>query len=239
MAMRDDPSSRAGDIQSPDHKKAWLVIGWFTPDYRPLASKLAASLDAHGAPYHLFAKDNSHGRWDVLRKPSIVLDAMAAYPDKTLVLMDVDCIVGGDIRPATQISGDVGVSVKARQSPWQRGIIITLGSRVVVFRPTEGARAFTAEWMRLCDQAKVGSSAEVGMAWAYVLRPDISYTHLDPRFAGREIGTGYDLDNIVIWHESEHEKGRRGSIKPVLKQIERRWFRSGRTKAALQKKKSG
>ena len=76
-------------LQKADTTKAWLVFGWFTPDYRPLADKLAASLDEVGAPYHLFAEEKSHGRWDVRRKPSIVLDAMAAYPDKTLVLMDV------------------------------------------------------------------------------------------------------------------------------------------------------
>ncbi len=234
--MRDDAPAAAGDFRKPDDKRPWLVIGWFTPDYRPLASKLAASLDAHDAPYHLFAREKSHGRWDVRRKPSIVLEAMAAYPDKTLILMDVDCIVGGDLAPATQISSDMAVSVKARQSPWQRGVIMTLGSRVVVFRPTEGARTFVAEWMRLCEQAKVGSSAEIGMAWAYVLHPEISYSHLDQRYAGREIGTGYDLDNIVVWHDSEHEKGHRLSIRAALKGIERRWFRAGRTKAALQKK---
>jgi hypothetical protein len=231
--MRDDAP---GDLHRPDNNKTWLVIGWFTPDYRPLAAKLAASLDAHGAPYHLFAKEKVHGGWDVRRKPSIVLDAMAAYPDKTLILMDVDSVVSGDLTPATQIQGDLAVSVKARQSPWQRGVILTLGSRVVVFRPTPGARAFVEEWMRHCEQAKVGSSAEVGMAWAYVLRPDISYTHLDPRYAGREIGTSRDLDNVVVWHDSEHEKGRRPSLKGVLKDIERRWFRAGRTKAVLQKK---
>ena len=147
-----------------------------------------------------------------------------------------DCIVTGDLTPATQFSGDVAFTVKGRQSPWQRGIILTVGSRVVVFRPTEGARAFTSEWMRLCEQAKVGSSAEVGMAWAYVLRPEISYTHLDQRFVGREIGTGYNLANIVVWHDSEHAKGHRPSIKSTLKAIERRWFRAGRTKAAMERK---
>jgi hypothetical protein len=236
MAMRDDAPGALGDLQRADSSKSWLVIAWFTPDYRALANKLAASLDAQGAPYHLFAKEKSHGRWDVRRKPSIVLEAMAAYPDKTLILMDVDCVVAGDLTPATQISTDLAVAVKARSSPWQRGIILTLGSRVVVFRPTEAARAFTAEWMRLSEQAKVGKSTEVGMAWAYVLRPDVTYTHLDQRYAGREIGAAYDLDNVVVWHDSEHEKESRLSIRNALKSIERRWFRAGRTKAAMQKK---
>jgi len=233
--MGDHAPARAGDIRCVDASKDWLVCGWFTPDYRPLAAKFATNLDAHGAPYHLFAEEKHPDGWDTRRKPSVALKAMDAYPGKTLVLMDVDCIVRGDITPATHIAADVGVSVKARQSLRQRGITITLGSRVVIFRPTEGARAFAAEWMRLCDQAKIGS-AEDSMVWAYTLRPDISYTHLDPRHAGREIGAGYDLDNIVIWHESEHEKGHWRSLKMALKHFERRWFRAGRTKAAMQTK---
>jgi hypothetical protein len=31
----------------------WVVCGWFTPDYRPWADKLTASLDAIGAPYDI------------------------------------------------------------------------------------------------------------------------------------------------------------------------------------------
>jgi hypothetical protein len=238
MAMQVDAPGALGDLQRADNKKAWLVIGWFTPDYRPLAAKLAASLEAHDAPYHLFVRQKNPAGWDVLRKPSVVLEAMAAYPDKTLVLMDVDCVVGGDLTPLMQMSADVGLSIKAHQNAWQRGIIIKLGSRVMVFRPTEAARAFTKEWKRLCEQAKAGSSAEVCLAWAFVQRPDVSFMHIDPRFAGREIGTGYELDNVVVWHESAHERGRPRSIKTALKDIERRWFRAGRTKAAAQKKLS-
>jgi hypothetical protein len=93
----------------------WLAIGWFTEDstYRPLAEALAANLSQHGAPFHLFAKP-SLGAWNTRRKPAVVLEAMDAYPGKTLVLMDVDCRLRGDIEPVTQIGGDVGIVVIAR-----------------------------------------------------------------------------------------------------------------------------
>ena len=68
----------------------WLVIGWFTEDstYRPLAEAFGANLSQHGAPFHLFAKP-SLGAWNTRWKPAVVLEAMDAYPGKTLVLMDV------------------------------------------------------------------------------------------------------------------------------------------------------
>jgi len=231
-ALADDAR---GDIQRVDAGKDWLVSGWFTPDYRPLAAKLAANLDAQGAPYHLFAKEKHPRGWDATRKASVVLEAMDAHPGKTLVLMDVDCIVGGDLAPLTQFEGDIAVAVKARPSPLWRGVVITLGSRVVAFRPTAKARSFVSEWHQLCGQSKTGS-AEDAMAWAYVRRPDVSYILLDPRYEGREVDAGYNASDIVIWHESAHEKGSGRSLKMTLKHIERRWFRSGRTKAAIETK---
>jgi hypothetical protein len=69
-----------------------------------------------------------------------------AYPDKTVVLMDVDCRLRGDIEPMTQIGGDVGIVVIARnvrrRRRWAHWLSVECSSRVVVFRQTEGARAF-------------------------------------------------------------------------------------------------
>lgn len=127
----------------------WLVTGWFTPNYRPLAEAFAANLSEHGAPFHLFAKP-SLGAWNTRRKPAVVLEAMDAYPGKTVVLMDVDCRLRGDIEPVTQIGGDVGIVVIARnvrrRRRWAHWLSVECSSRVVVLRPTEGARAFARTW---------------------------------------------------------------------------------------------
>jgi hypothetical protein len=128
----------------------WLVIGWFTPDYRPLAETFAANLFRRCAPFHLWAKPELAPGWNTSRKPSVVLEAMDAYPGKTLVLMDVDCIVQGDMSPAANIAGDVGITILARnmrrKGRWQYWIAAEASSRVVVFRNTEGARAFARRW---------------------------------------------------------------------------------------------
>src|SRR5688572_28398855 len=136
-AMRDDLSA-SGDLVG-GQVGDWLVTGWFTPDYWQLAEAFAANLTEHRARYHLFAKPKSERGWNTWRKPSVVLEAMDAYPDRTIVLMDVDCAVRGDIAPLTRIEADVGLNMKARQprthGRWKRRLTISISSRVVTFRP--------------------------------------------------------------------------------------------------------
>src|SRR5690349_7497314 len=73
-----------------------VVIGWFTPDYRELASRFSVNLDHYELPYHLIAQPLRES-WDTSLKPAIVLRAMEMYPNKSIVLMDVDCKITGDI----------------------------------------------------------------------------------------------------------------------------------------------
>jgi hypothetical protein len=222
----------SGDLVRRSNDHPWLVAGWFTPDYGPRAKQLASSLDAVGAPYHLWSRDKVTGGWDVLRKAAVVLQTMDAYPGKTLVLMDVDCVVRGDIAPATNLAADVALTIKPRLSRnllwWQRRLVVTLGSRVMVFRPTEGARSFAQEWDRLCAQTRRGRSAEIPLAWAFLLRPDLSYAQLDKRYAGREVDLSGDVpSDAVICHDRAHGK------RTLLQAVEQRLFRKGRTKGAV------
>jgi hypothetical protein len=215
----------------------WLVVGWFTPDYRPLAERLAANLTAHGAPFHLWAKPKLAAGWNTKRKPQIVLEAMEAYPDKTLILMDVDCLVKGDLSPVASIATDIGIALKPREGRKSR-VVFTASSRVVVFRPTASARSFAETWAELCE-ASGRSNDEPSLAWAYVRRPDLTYTQLDQRYIGREVNTANAVDGIVIWHDSAHDpvRGRSSwgaAVRHLLKRLEMRYFRSGATRAALQ-----
>src|SRR5262245_42953256 len=91
-----DTHKPLGDLKG-GRVEDWLVIGWFTEDatYRPLAERFATNLAEHGAPFHLFAKPVLGKGWNTWRKPSVVLEAMDAYPGKAIVLMDVDCTVRG------------------------------------------------------------------------------------------------------------------------------------------------
>jgi hypothetical protein len=212
----------------------WLVVGWFTPDYRPLAEAFAANLTEHGAPYHLFAKPKLGGGWDTTRKPSVVLEAMDAYHGKTLVLMDVDCVVRGDITPVTEIDGDMGVILIARDAHKGRlvkhWLMVEASSRVVVFKPTDSARLFTERWQRQIERSNFGHD-EHSMAWSILQSPDVRFAYIPQAFSAREISQ--DVPGAVIVHESEHERQKRserGGLKRWLRAIERP-FRTGRTKA--------
>ena len=136
---------------------AYIVAGWFTecPVYRPLAERFAANLDDHSIPFHLYAKPRLSNGWDTRRKPTVALEALDAYPGKTIILMDVDCRVYGDITPLHDVPGDIGLTIRARPlmrrgQPRPRQAVVRVSSRVVVFRPFAGAVAFAKEWQRLC-----------------------------------------------------------------------------------------
>jgi hypothetical protein len=228
--MRDD-LSLSGDLIG-GQVGDWLVTGWFTPNYRPLAEAFAANLSEHGAPFHLFAKP-SLGAWNTRRKPAVVLEAMDAYSGKTVVLMDVDCRLRGDIEPVTQIGGDVGIVVIARnvrrRRRWAHWLSVECSSRVVVFRPTDGARAFAQSWADTIERSTVNHD-EHSMAWAYLSSPGIHFDYIDQRFSAREIGR---IPDAIIEHDSAHDEARRasrGRFKTLLREFERRLLRTGRTR---------
>jgi hypothetical protein len=218
--------------------KDWLVVAWFTDDYRTLAEQLAFQLKAVGAPYHLFRRDKPAHGWDPRQKPSVVMHAMQTHPGKTLILMDVDCIVRGDIEPVTRFEGDVGISLKARQKYRKRGgqqpLVVTISSRVVVFKPTPGAWTFVTEWERLCKQTEAIDD-ETAMAWAYLKKPGVAYAQLDQRYAGQEINVPSLTKDVVILHDSAHDPQGSLTIRNMLKAFERRFLRTGRSKARIQR----
>jgi hypothetical protein len=211
----------------------WLVTGWFTPDYRPLAEKFATNLAEHGVPYHLWAMPSA-GAWNTRRKPSIVRETMNTYPGRTVVLMDVDCVVRGDIAPVVNTETDIGIIVIGRNmkkgSKFRHWIAAECSSRIVVFRPTEGAREFVRRWAEQIDRSEFNHD-EHSMVWALLASlPTTRFSYIDQRYSARELG---QISDAVIEHDSAHDEQRRaqrGPFKLALRQIERRLFRTGRTR---------
>jgi hypothetical protein len=231
--MREEShTATAGDIKG-GAQGDWLVTGWFTPNYRPLAEKLAANLTEFNAPFHLWAKSKAASGWNTWRKPSVVIETLDAYPGRTVILMDTDCIVRGDLAPMVDFDGDVSLTLKARHVRLLHGLhkrlTLKTSSRVVVFRPTAGARLFAQEWERLL-QSSPYEGDEVCMVMAFLRRAEISYCHLDPRFAGDEVGN--TVSDAVISHYGAHGRTKSSRLGNALKEIERRCFRRGRSQAA-------
>jgi hypothetical protein len=169
------------DIVDVANAGQWLVVGWFTPDYRLWAVRLERSLQTLGVPHHLAACRKQHGTWaaETTRKPQIVAEMMARYPGKTLVLLDVDCTVRRPLEPLVEtLKGDVAAFVRAK--PTGRGkerARIKILSGTMVFRPTAGAQSFVRAWsaaLRECDAADVDQTAlmiALGRATDFTFQP--------------------------------------------------------------------
>jgi hypothetical protein len=233
--MRDD-LSLSGDLVG-GQIGDWLVIGWFSEDasYRKLAETFAANLAEHGAPYHLFAK-SSLGTWNTRRKPAVVLEAMSLYPGKTLVLCDVDCVIRGNISRVTQFAGDIGICAQARNVTkgrrFKHWLAFETSSRVVVFRPTEGASAFASKWAETVERSAFNHD-EHSQAWALLSSlPTTRFEYIDQKYSGREVG---QIEGAIIEHDSAHDEARRasrGRLKTWLRNVERRFLRTGKTRSA-------
>ena len=108
MTVAEPQSASGGDIIGSASPQGWVVCGWFTPDYRPLAEALASQLAAVGAPHHILAAEKT-GNWSrqILRKPNMVQRAMREHPDDVIVFMDVDCVVRGPLDEVVKTPADL------------------------------------------------------------------------------------------------------------------------------------
>lgn len=217
------------DLVSSNNNREYLVIGWFTPNYKPLADKFAANLDQYNIPYHLFAKP-AQREWNTRRKPEVVLEAVQLYKGKTLILMDIDCIVRGDIERITKINRDVGITLLAQNIPKKRyklqhWIAVEASSRVVVFKPTQGAKHFAAKWRDVIAESTFNHD-EHSLIWAFLQSAStVSFSYIDRDYSGREITQ--NPDGIIVHNSAHHKVYKRWKLKDMLRGLEKP-FRSGR-----------
>jgi hypothetical protein len=200
--------------QTPD---GWLVAGYFTPNYRPYAKTLAASLEASGAPYHLFAHPAA-GNWydNVRRKPGAILKAMITYPARVIVWLDVDCTVKGDLTPITDIAGDVAARGRARRNKKGQRVFFTWSAGTMVFRPTSEAKRFVAQWSAACaEMADPAATDQDGLLIALSQTPGLRIEQLDPHWSAT---VHEEARDAVIVHDFASRRHRRGIWHRWLKQ---------------------
>jgi len=204
MEANGSQSPGRGDLTGGGASPEWLVCGWFTPDYRPRAERLAAGLVAHGAPYHLRELEKGVGAWthQVKRKPSIILEAMRAHPQSTVVFMDVDCEIRGDVAPATRFGADAACFLYVKKRAGRQ--LGDMSSRVMVLRPTPGAQKLVEVWIAACAEDPAATSDEPSLLVAIARAAGCSWTPLDPRYAGREVTNA--LPDAAIVHDSAREQ---------------------------------
>ena len=88
------------------------------------------------------------GQWEAntMRKPHEVAKALDRHPDKVVIFIDVYCVVHGALDALAGIRGDVAFYVRTK---YRRNGGMRFGTRsgTLVFRPTDMARAFVANWI--------------------------------------------------------------------------------------------
>lgn len=210
--------NRESDILSTASIDRWVVIGWFTPDYREMTTKLATLMDDFKTPYHFFEKRKPDGvAWEEFTrmKPSIVLEAMARYPDKVLVLVDVDIDVRGSLAPMPEIAGDVAFYMKSR-NPRGNRIRFHCSSRAMVFKPTAGATAFVKVWGEKCAAAGRYVFDETMLMLALVECPETAFSALPARYSARDIDDA-PSDAVLLHHSASAGKFKMSTLLRKLK----------------------
>lgn len=200
-------------------RQGTVAVGFYTPNYKPLADQLAANLDEHSIRHKLYPV--AAGDWGrvVLMKPAIVRQAMRDFPGQKIVLMDVDCIIKGHL-PAAAFDQPGDVSYYTCLKRAKRRTTVYPSDRVVVFQPTAGAMRLVDLWEERCRAADRGEtghneSSETCLLWAITKAVGTSFSQLPVAYSGRE----FDIApaNALIVHKSQHDHTR--PIVSLLKSI--------------------
>ena len=202
----------------------WIVSGWFTEDdkYRPLAEQLAVSLDNVGAPYDLVATPTLSGGWEAntMAKPAQVLAAMDRHPGKTIIFLDVDCRVVGDLAPlVNSVTSDIAIRFRAKARA--NRMWMTPRSSTMVFRPTAAARRFVDAWHDAGKEADLGTIDQTTFVTTLCRSPGVSFSPLGPEW-GAMADDNYPKAAIVHLGASNDGVTKVRGVRHVLARLFRR-----------------
>jgi len=176
-----------------------VVCGWYTPDYKRYADALRANLNQIGELHDFVEVAKDSGIWEVntLRKPAQILAAMERWPERTIIFLDVDCHVSGELGDLASIGGDVGLHFRARTL---RDGTPRLNARsgTMVIRPTRAARLLIEAWARLCVDAPFGAVDQRTLPMAIALTPGLTITVLGNEYCSVH---GDGIADPVISHD--------------------------------------
>lgn len=135
---------------------SWIVCGWYTPDYEHWFRKLELSLIEHGAPYDFQAVPKIAGGWErnTCRKAGFVLDALDRHPGKTVIFLDVDCVVTGSLGPLADLPCDIALNFAVLRKKRRINLVPLTGH--IVINQTPKARALMEAWARASDDPEFG-----------------------------------------------------------------------------------
>jgi hypothetical protein len=203
----------------------YIVCGFYTPDYAEWSARLRLGLNRHGIPHDLAQVEKDAGGWEANTrlKAREVLRACRRHPVKTIVFLDVDCEVRGDLAPlADAIRGDIGIyfCVKRRA----KGARVRVRSGTLVIRQTPQAHRFLEAWVAHCASARVGDNDQTCFVAALSGATGVTLEPLDRRWCvapGDDDDAGVPADAVIV-HDSASQHLKRMS---KLEQFTRRLLR--------------
>jgi hypothetical protein len=145
---------------------SWVVCGWYTPDYKHWFRRLEASLIEHGAPYDFEAVSKEPGGWEAntRRKAGLILDAIRRHRGKTIIWIDVDAFVIGNVSQLANLPCDVAIRLHGWRTRHRVSLMARAGT--IVFNPTENARRLAEAWAAEADCAQYGDHDEISLTLA-------------------------------------------------------------------------
>jgi hypothetical protein len=196
---------------------AYVVCGWYTPDYRHWWDALRPSLDRHGAAHDFLEVPKVSTQWEAntMRKPHEVAKALAWHPDNVVIFIDVDSVVHGPLDALPSIRGDVALYVRTK---YRRNGGMRFGTRsgTLVVRPTDMARAFVANWVAAASEAPWGDVDQTPLAIAIGRTPGVCIEPLDVRYCATE---GDKVSDPIILHDSASRSVRK--LRPMTRLLGR------------------
>ncbi|AGK57522.1 hypothetical protein HYPDE_29233 [Hyphomicrobium denitrificans 1NES1] len=167
-----------------------IVVGFFTPNYKPIADRFVANLARIGISHHIFAVSGHDWKSATLLKPEIIAGARSLYPRAPIVFMDVDCIIRGPVHPLFEmISGtDVALPIRIIQS--DKRDLVWSSSRIIVWNPTDGAARLLKRWIELCSERSsmhVKLNDEKLLLRAISQSGGVTFTQIPAQYAAFEI----------------------------------------------------
>ena len=204
----------------------YIVTGFYTPDYEPLARTFEANLDELNIPHRIYSHAFDGG-WDrqLMAKPKIVLTALSDFPRATVVLMDIDCEVRKPIADVLNFSGDVALHIRCKQT--RNKYKVYGSSRIIAFRQTSGARWLAASWLAMCKEAADNPSRRAPLCDEHLLTRAFATTPFVTLSMLPEAYAAFEHDEIgpeaAIVHHSARDKSLKGfTIKRALRSLRRR-----------------
>ncbi|MDQ8698485.1 hypothetical protein [Hyphomicrobium sp. LHD-15] len=186
----------------------YVVVGFFTPNYRPLADRLSAELTKTQNPHHLIAREKGSSTWrDIVHmKPGVVLEAMDRYPTSSIILLDADSSVRGSLAPMLDFVGDISARSKLRLTnhvwPFRQKTVLHISSRSMVFKPNARVRKFLEDWQTELRTASYHQGGcEMAMRFVIMRSTGLAFCPMNPDYSGMEVDQA--SDSAIVVHSSE------------------------------------